>query len=1124
MEKFIYIQRINLTLRLVITLIICTVIMLPVVGQEQEEGEINQNNYDVDMFPKTADAAALSKFVDIPGGNYTGVAEFSIPLYTIETDGIAIPIVLKYSTTGIKVSELATRTGLGWVLDAGPSLSQQIMGNRDLTITKPIWPEIDTDIPMSPTVGMNEDEDPYYIAARAVDYTNEMMNSGTPVRDLKPDIFSYSLLGASGKFILDASGQFGIPMPYNQVKIKFNDYSSAELTDEEGIAYLFSTETNPDTGAKTYNNCNTSVSADGQYADPDFKIRTIETIKGGQIKYYYEQPTNSKYINSVSENKLLEKIIYGASSNNDKPIPPRCYNYTVSKETTLTRIEFRGGEVQFQYGTDRQDIPGDVYLKRVLVKDNKGDVVKDLSLLYDSYFESAAPDYGFTYPIDNEFLNGVNKRLKLTQVKDNKTQGSYYLNYYENYNNKTLPHRISFNQDYWGVFNGKNNDSSVKTGIPTSKYNKISFPGRTFVFFGADKQPDINYGKLGSLKRIQYPSGGYTQIEYEADEYLSSSNNPILGYQQVVSRAEAGTLVVEFDLPAGALEPTLNVGTNNPYNYQHLGDYCSFKLSKSGNTIIEGNASIDNQYRDNDSGGHYKLELTLGNESGNENCFAEYKWVNELVLDNSDTRKAGTIRVSKIESNDNNSGKITRTYTYKYPQSYPQAPGLANKTSGVNLGDELFKSKSVQQNPVGVNGAWLKKVVLTNNPGWQIASVRGKAIAYDYVGENYENSSNSEFYRKEYRFKNDTDDAWAQYNPEKPINFTWPVDGLDRGMLLEEKLYDSQNNLLKETKYEYDYDTHFNSEATAHPDGSTIIGYGLEIKLKSILQNAFEYDYEAFPIKNYWIKNTLTTTKEYFGNKLIETKKYSNYSPSYKHTFPVETYLTDSQGDKISNVYKYPQDLTSAYSQSEIMGKLVNKNRISQAVISKTYNNSTPTSESRTLYKEYTFSNPQKKLILPEFIYARKGEIGNQNMNPEQRDLKITYDKYDRDGNLIQYTLGDNPDYGSVVSIVWGYNGQYPIAKVEGLAYSEFTSKANALISLSNANNLTPTSFEPLRKMEGAVVTAYIYDPLVGLSMVIQPNGQFERYEYDQAGRLEKITDQDDKTLKKVEYHYQTQP
>src|SRR5690606_2836612 len=122
------------------------------------------------------------------------------------------------------------------------------------------------------------------------------------------------------------------------------------------------------------------------------------------------------------------------------------------------------------------------------------------------------------------------------------------------------------------------------------------------------------------------------------------------------------------------------------------------------------------------------------------------------------------------------------------------------ESSGKNLGNEIFMSVTTQQYPLSDDGHYAIETLLSNNPGWQTSTVRGKPIGYDYVQENYISKDNpSKSYRKEYTFKNDIDDTWVQHSPHNPLNYTWPIEGLDRGLILKEKLFDSENHLVKET-------------------------------------------------------------------------------------------------------------------------------------------------------------------------------------------------------------------------------------------------------------------------------------------------------------------------------------
>ena len=52
-------------------------------------------------------------------------------MYTLKDGGITIPISLSYHASGIRVSELATWVGLGWVLNAGGIITRTVMGAPD---------------------------------------------------------------------------------------------------------------------------------------------------------------------------------------------------------------------------------------------------------------------------------------------------------------------------------------------------------------------------------------------------------------------------------------------------------------------------------------------------------------------------------------------------------------------------------------------------------------------------------------------------------------------------------------------------------------------------------------------------------------------------------------------------------------------------------------------------------------------------------------------------------------------------------------------------------------------------------------------------------------------------------
>ena len=55
------------------------------------------------VFPPSPNAAALMKFTDVPVSPYTGTADVSVPIYTLQAKGVSVPVSLSYHTGGIRL-------------------------------------------------------------------------------------------------------------------------------------------------------------------------------------------------------------------------------------------------------------------------------------------------------------------------------------------------------------------------------------------------------------------------------------------------------------------------------------------------------------------------------------------------------------------------------------------------------------------------------------------------------------------------------------------------------------------------------------------------------------------------------------------------------------------------------------------------------------------------------------------------------------------------------------------------------------------------------------------------------------------------------------------------------------
>jgi YD repeat-containing protein len=137
---------------------------------------------------------------------------------------------------------------------------------------------------------------------------------------------------------------------------------------------------------------------------------------------------------------------------------------------------------------------------------------------------------------------------------------------------------------------------------------------------------------------------------------------------------------------------------------------------------------------------------------------------------------------------------------------------------------------------------------------------------------------------------------------------------------------------------------------------------------------------------------------------------------------------------------------------------------------------------------------------------------------------EITFQDYDDKGNIIEATSRD----GLTRYYVWGYNDQYPIAKIEGAnIYLDGTTEATikALenfteITDSNKTGLTNLNIGIRYLLPSAYITTYTYDPLVGMTSQTDANGVTQYFEYDDFGRLHLAKDADDNIIERYNYNY----
>jgi hypothetical protein len=66
------------------------------IAQTPDDGQESEN-FAPNIIPPSPEAAALGKYGDVPVSKYTGVPDISIPLYTLQSKNIQVPITLSLS-------------------------------------------------------------------------------------------------------------------------------------------------------------------------------------------------------------------------------------------------------------------------------------------------------------------------------------------------------------------------------------------------------------------------------------------------------------------------------------------------------------------------------------------------------------------------------------------------------------------------------------------------------------------------------------------------------------------------------------------------------------------------------------------------------------------------------------------------------------------------------------------------------------------------------------------------------------------------------------------------------------------------------------------------------------------
>ena len=641
------------------------------------------NNIINDVVMPPPEAASLGKYGDIPVSYFTGVPDISIPIHQLSSGSLKHSVSLSYHSSGIKVGEVASKVGLGWSLIAGGLISRTVQGIKDET--RPGGYYFDgTDIPAF-------EDDP-------CEWGGYALEVGHGVIDGEPDIFSFNIEGYSGKFYFN-SNQEPILVPQQDINIEpvFGNNSAA-------IDYLSGFIVTPPNGVKYYfGDGEIEISKYGGNSNPLVSSWYLKRISTPDDLYAID----FSYIDETYSYKNLPSCSTVSICPNGTPCYANLSEVFVDGKK-LTTILTNTETVVFVHTDERQDLDPNPFN----LQDHRAMKLDEIEIITGSFCKKFVLNQGYTtddatFPHAATFGN-ANKRLILFDVTEKScdesiTTPGYHFTYNSLDQNAQmfLPNRVSKAIDHWGFYNGAddNNYQHVNNlNIPFSEAsggNGIGqYPGQS------DRETNEFFMEMGVLEKIEYPTGGYTEFDFEANSYyatyeetnttvidhVSHGNNfPLCGNQVTTGQAvtftqqdladydyfyEIGTspFSCNCEITPGILtQMTIKVyDTTNP-GAPPLA--LSVQGDCSGNSVVSSTDKLINLFPGIQANKPYIFEID------GTNCFATSLITLQESVMVTENKKVGGLRVESITSNSVSSGTVAKSFEYESSSIPSQSSG-----------------------------------------------------------------------------------------------------------------------------------------------------------------------------------------------------------------------------------------------------------------------------------------------------------------------------------------------------------------------------------------------------------------------------------------------------------------
>jgi YD repeat-containing protein len=1083
--------------------------------------------------PPSPEVASLGKYGEIPVNMHSGIPEISISLYELKGQDLYVPISLSYHGGGFKVAEVASSVGLGWILNAGGVIARTVRG----------WPdECGNGYYNSANIynTLIKDTPVYYLSNCPFSclYRKKMVAGEV---DLEPDDFYFNFNGYSGRIIFNEDRQ-PIFFPYQNLKIEGSVTDDWIITIPDGTKYYFE-----QTEISVFRYGINYISA--------WYLTRIESAKTDEVityEYEYNGVDWGDNLNDTREfTRYLNLISDPYSSYTEQRICETSFlNQEIEMTSTvrLRQINFpkQGILISLKYAEDREDVApyqSQPRFTRLDVLINS-DTLRSFDFTH-GYFQGK-PNMSYTSSYEL-------KRLKLLTVENRINHTKYSFDYEETHQ---MPAYKSPSIDHWGYYNNATNITylgDIPRGviIPPAP---LSFHQKYHIGFNpsCNRETDSEAVKACMLKKITYPTGGYTSFSWEANMVSYTNTSTIVTktpqvncYSGTITMSSQGQYLANYinnddptddigkpikvdmvkfnvDMSGGCYaKVTINqetiVGYRKVFIYKIVPNGSYIPIHPTINPLKDLNipGCTEITYKNNQTvyltqGAYFLIAIISKNSHAQQPLTASLNFEDEKVIPYSD-QLVGGVRIREICSHDGlgSANDVVKTYSYKKNYLEPLESQSYSRSSGRLFLDPYYSNYKYYYEHKCTEGMLLTSFLVDE---YGVPSrEKGSHIGYAEV----------------------TEETKGLQGGIKTMIYNNGVTEEMRNLLIAEKIYDAQLNPVRITS---------NTYTTYSVQGSYT--FYQTVLLEAIRTYAPLGHIEHFTfidiLNNFYstlwsgLKETRIKTYDLQDeNRFVEEVIQYEYQGAIgaKHIMPTQKTFLNSAGSTRIEKIRYPRDFTNP---TGIIYTLQNIHCVHLPVEEQIYKDSKLISSHyagygnlgygkialKELY-EWDFSKEQS------YINGIDNSSGSLTSNTSYRNI-LSLERENTTGNLLTQIPTDNPP----LAFLWGHNNSKPVVKIENLTYQEISSGIKTAIrnytfSAGNTVNEIQQDIFFLRTQLAGInvekpfmATLYTYNWMGNLASMTDPAGKTIYYEYDDFGRLKTTKDHEGNILQRHDYNY----